>query len=57
MEQNRQELNTSMPAYSKISAVEIIEGGFEHTPKQSIKRFLYSLTITNKIDSNYYCSI
>lgn len=42
MEQNRQELNTRMPAYSKISAVEIIEGGFEHTPKQSIKRFLYS---------------
>ena len=42
MEQNRQELNTRMPAYSKITAVEIIEGGFEHTPKQSIKRFLYN---------------
>ncbi len=42
MEQNRLELNTRMPAYSKISAVEIIEGGFEHTPKQSIKRFLYN---------------
>ena len=42
MEQNRTELNLRMPAYSKITAVEIIEGGFEHTPKQSIKRFLYS---------------
>ena len=42
MEQNRQELNTRMPAYSKITAIEIIEGGFEHTPKQSIKRFLYN---------------
>ncbi len=42
MEQNRVELNMRMPAYSKISAVEIIEGGFEHTPKQSIKRFLYN---------------
>ena len=42
MELNRVELNMRMPAYSKISAVEIIEGGFEHTPKQSIKRFLYN---------------
>ena len=42
MEQNRQELNTRMPAYSKITAIEIIKGGFEHTPKQSIKRFLYN---------------
>lgn len=42
MEQNRSELNTRMPAYSKIKAIEIIEGGFEHTPKQSIKRFLYN---------------
>ena len=42
MEQNRSELNTRMPAYSKITAIEIIEGGFEHTPKQSIKRFLYN---------------
>ena len=42
MEQNRSELNMRMPAYSKITAIEIIEGGFEHTPKQSIKRFLYN---------------
>jgi long-chain acyl-CoA synthetase len=42
MEQNRVELNRSLPAYGKIAKVEIIEGGFEHTPKQSIKRFLYN---------------
>lgn len=41
MEQNRIELNKAMPAYSKISKIEIMEQGFEHTPKQSIKRFLY----------------
>ena len=41
MEQNRVELNKAMPAYSKISKIEIIEEGFEHTPKQSIKRFMY----------------
>ena len=41
LEQNRIELNKMMPAYSKISSVEIVEQGFEHTPKQSIKRFLY----------------
>ena len=42
MAENRAELNSRMPAYSKISAIEILEGGFEHTPKQSIKRFLYN---------------
>ena len=41
LEENRIELNKMMPAYSKISSVEIVEQGFEHTPKQSIKRFLY----------------
>ena len=41
MAQNREELNKVMPAYSKISKIEIIEEGFEHTPKQSIKRFMY----------------
>ncbi|MBR5283187.1 MAG: AMP-binding protein [Alistipes sp.] len=41
MEENRIELNKQMPAYSKISSIEIMEQGFEHTPKQSIKRFMY----------------
>ena len=42
MEQNRQELNAVLPAYCKLSAVEIYEEEFEKTPKKSIKRFLYS---------------
>ncbi len=42
MEQNRQELNTMIPAYSKVSEIRIHEDGFEKTPKKSIKRFLYT---------------
>lgn len=41
LELNRVELNKILPNYSQISAIEIQEGGFEHTPKQSIKRFMY----------------
>ena len=35
------EVNKSMPAYSKINIVEIMDQPFEKTPKMSIKRFLY----------------
>ena len=35
-------VNASMPAYSKLSAIEIVDAPFEKTPKMSIKRFLYS---------------
>ena len=35
------EVNRSMPAYSKINIVEIMEQPFEKTPKMSIKRFMY----------------
>lgn len=41
MEQNRQELNSMIPAYSKVSEIRIHEEEFEKTPKKSIKRFLY----------------
>lgn len=41
MEQNRIQLNTIIPAYSKISEIRIQEEEFEKTPKRSIKRFLY----------------
>lgn len=41
MEQNRITLNAQMPAYSKVALIEILEEGFQHTPKHSIKRFLY----------------
>jgi long-chain acyl-CoA synthetase len=42
MEHNRQELNLQMPAYSKLSAIELNDEEFEKTPKKSIKRFLYT---------------
>ena len=35
------EVNRSMPAYSKINLVEIMDQPFEKTPKMSIKRFMY----------------
>ncbi len=41
LEQTRQEANQLLPAYSQISKIEIVREGFAHTPKQSIKRFLY----------------
>ncbi len=42
MEQNRQELNHMIPAYSKVSEIRIHREEFEKTPKKSIKRFLYT---------------
>ena len=42
MEQNRVELNTMIPAYSKVSEIRIHDEEFEKTPKKSIKRFLYT---------------
>lgn len=41
MEANRIVLNQEMPAYSKISEIELMKEEFEKTPKKSIKRFLY----------------
>lgn len=35
------EINVSLPSYSKISACEIMKEPFEKTPKLSIKRFMY----------------
>ena len=37
----RDAANKSLPAYSKISKVEMVNAPFEKTPKMSIKRFLY----------------
>jgi long-chain acyl-CoA synthetase len=41
LEDVRVETNILLPAYSQITSIEIIREGFAHTPKQSIKRFLY----------------
>ncbi|MBR0533216.1 MAG: AMP-binding protein [Bacteroidales bacterium] len=42
MKRNLETINKALPAYSQISKFEILEGGFVHTPKQSIKRTLYN---------------
>lgn len=41
MEQNRQDLNEQLPAYSRISQIILHEEEFAKTPKKSIKRYLY----------------
>ena len=42
MEENRNNLNKLLPAYSRISAIELHEEEFAKTPKKSIKRYLYN---------------
>ena len=39
--ENRTTINAELPAYSKITEIEIHEDEFEKTPKKSIKRYLY----------------
>ena len=41
MEQNRVNLNAQLPAYSRISRIELRNEEFAKTPKKSIKRYLY----------------
>ena len=41
MENNRRELNDTLPKFMQVSRIQLQEKEFEKTPKQSIKRFLY----------------
>ena len=41
MEQDREQLNSMLPHYCKISEIRIHQEEFEKTPKRSIKRYLY----------------
>jgi len=41
MDQNRENLNTQLPAYSRISRIVLRDEEFQKTPKKSIKRYLY----------------
>ena len=41
LEQTRLMANELLPSYSQVTKIEIVREGFAHTPKQSIKRFLY----------------
>lgn len=40
--QSLPKVNAKFPAYSQVSAIELVEQEFEKTPKKSIKRFLYT---------------
>ena len=42
MDQNLNGLNALIPAYEKVSEIEIRTEEFEKTPKRSIKRYLYT---------------
>ena len=42
MEQDRQQLNTLVTSYSKVSEIRIQDEEFQKTPKRSIKRYLYT---------------
>lgn len=41
MEQNRVELNNTLPPFCKLSSIQIYDKEFAKTPKKSIKRYLY----------------
>ena len=42
MEQNRQEINETLPAYCRLSGIRLHSEEFAKTPKKSIKRYLYN---------------
>ena len=42
MEQNRKELNSTLPNYCQLAGIRLIDKEFEKTPKKSIKRFMYT---------------
>ena len=41
MKANLEKLNSLIPSYSRVANIEVQDKPFEHTPKRSIKRFLY----------------
>jgi len=42
MEQNRKELNLTLPSYCQLAAIRVVDNEFAKTPKKSIKRFMYT---------------
>ena len=42
MEQNRKQLNLTLPAYSRLAQIQLQGEEFQKTPKKSIKRYLYN---------------
>ena len=48
MENNLKELNTIVAGYEHVAAITIYPTEFEKTPKRSIKRYLYDVTLLGK---------
>ena len=48
MENNLKELNTVVAGYEHVAAITIYPTEFEKTPKRSIKRYLYNVTLLRK---------
>ena len=48
METNLKELNTVVAGYEHVAAITIYPTEFEKTPKRSIKRYLYNVTLLGK---------
>ena len=48
MENNLRELNTSVAGYEHVAAITIYPTEFEKTPKRSIKRYLYDVSLLGK---------
>ena len=48
MENNLKELNTVVAGYEHVAAITIYPTDFEKTPKRSIKRYLYNVTLLGK---------
>ena len=48
MENNLKELNTVVAGYEHVAAITIYPTEFEKTPKRSIKRYLYTVTLLGK---------
>ena len=48
MENNLKELNTVVAGYEHVAAITIYPTEFEKTPKRSIKRYLYNVTLLGK---------
>lgn len=46
MEENRKILNSDVASYEKVSKIKLYPTEFEKTPKKSIKRYLYSNSVT-----------
>ena len=42
MEQNRKDVNPSLPSYAQLNSIQLVDVEFEKTPKKNIKRYLYT---------------